>query len=152
MKKSELSGQQMVPRRDFLKFGAVAGALGIVPLSPGLLRAVPVRIGNRVLSLRIAQVTAHTVRLTVIEPAPGAHPDQEFAIPSDGSLSRETWPNPATRVPDGSGLDMIAAGNLRIHVSPEPLTISIQTADGGPVQTLTIDRNTACLLYTSRCV
>ncbi len=142
MKKSSLFEKQMVPRRDLLKFGAVAGALGIVPLSSSLLHRFPIRIANEEVELQIAQVTANTVRLTLIATPRTGDAAGGIAIPSDGSLVQESWPGKTTRV---SGLsapspDVITAGNLRIRVTSDPLTVVITAADGAPVQTLHFDQ------------
>src|SRR6202050_3607078 len=142
MKKSSLFEKQMLPRRDLLKFGAVAGALGIVPLSSSLLHRFPIRVANEEVELQIAQVTANTVRLTLIAAPPTGDAAGGGGIPSDGSLVQESWPGKTTRV---SGLsapspDVISAGNLRIRVTPDPLTVVITAADGAPVQTLHFDK------------
>ncbi|MGA8232361.1 MAG: TIM-barrel domain-containing protein [Candidatus Acidiferrales bacterium] len=149
MKKSVVSEKQMVPRRDLLKFGAVASALGIVPLSSSVLHRFPIRVANGEVELQIAQVTAYTVRLTLIAPPRTGDAAQGAGIPSDGSLVRESWPGKTTRL---SGLsapspDVITAGNLRIQVTLDPLTVVITAADGAPVQTLHFDKDTGIVSF-----
>jgi hypothetical protein len=147
MKKSAFPAPQSVPRRDFLKFSSVAGVLGMVPLSSSLLLRFPIHVANREVELQIVGITAHTVRLTLIAP-----PDTGDAtgIASDGSLVRESWTGKATRLSGLAAPDMIASGDLRIHVTLEPLTVAIKTVDGALVQTLQIDKETGVVTFTRR--
>lgn len=149
MKKSTQCGQQIIPRRDLLKFGAVAGALGVVPLSSSLLRRFPIRVAGRDVELQIAEVTANTVRVTVIAPPLSGAGAGGAEIPSDGSLVQENWPGKATRVSgnQAAGPDPIIAGHLRIRVTIEPLAVIIKTADDAPVQTLRIDKDTGIVTF-----
>src|ERR1700679_2283348 len=149
MKKSVFSEKQMVPRRDLLKLGAVAGALGIVPLSSPLLHRFAIRVANGEVELQIAQISAHTVRLTLVAAPRTGDAAGGGGIPSDGSLVQESWPGKTTRV---SGLsapspDVITAGNLRIRVTLDPLTVVITAADGAPVQTLRFDKETGIVSF-----
>src|SRR5271170_5447630 len=149
MKKSAVSEKQMVPRRDLLKLGAVAGALGIVPLSSSILHRFPIRVASGEVELQIAQVTANTVRLTLIAAPRTGDAAGGAGIPSDGSLVRESWPSKATRLSGQSNPspDVITAGNLRVRVTLDPLTVVIGAADGAPVQTLHFDKDTGVVSF-----
>jgi alpha-glucosidase/alpha-D-xyloside xylohydrolase len=112
------------------------------------LHRLPIRVANREVELQIAQVTAHTVRLTLIDPPRQGDAGGATEIPSDGSLLRESWPGKVTRLIGQPAPDTITAGNLRIGVTLEPLTVVIKTVDDAPVQTLHIDKETGMVTFT----
>jgi alpha-glucosidase (family GH31 glycosyl hydrolase) len=96
----------------------------------------PTIAGKRI-ELRIASVGPYTTRIGLI-PLTNGHPVE---ITSDGSLVSDTWPSSTTILRDSSRTEPVAAGNYRIQISYNPLTLSIATFDGHPIQRLTIDAN-----------
>ena len=83
------------------------------------------------LEIRIAPVSAHTFRLTVLPLSNG----QAAPLPVDGCLVQESWGAPLATLRAGAKARTIRAGGTAIAYSPDPLTFAI----GNGVQTLQLD-------------
>jgi hypothetical protein len=130
-------------RRTALKTMSAAGA-GAVLLArwgraqdggPGL------TVDGRPVEVRVSTASDLTVRLTVA-PLAGGRP---LPVPSDGSL--------IVPAPQADGIDRlpaprrVATGRLVVHLSADPLTLRVETADGRPVQTLRVDAASGAVAF-----
>lgn len=133
-----------ISRRDALKrfSSAGAGVLLNAPLIPSAQDAV-LRIAGKEVELTLTSVSPQTVRLTLAALENG----QPKPLPSDGSLALQTWPAPAARLTSLPRERTVRCGNLRVKLSPQPLTIRIETSAGRLVQELRPDAQTGALTF-----
>jgi alpha-glucosidase (family GH31 glycosyl hydrolase) len=101
------------------------------PGSPDVLR-----VAGHPVELTLTPVSAHTLRITVVPttPIPDLVPVEDGRV----LLDRE-WPAPLFRGSRVAGERLVSHGNLRIRVTPAPLTLDVTTAAGEPVQRLVLD-------------
>jgi alpha-glucosidase (family GH31 glycosyl hydrolase) len=100
-------------------------------------------IAGRPVEIVITPATGVTARISVLAIENG----QPQAIPADGSLADRSWPAPSGRLTAVYGTQSIAAGELTVRVSADPLTIRIDGKDGRPVQQLRIDPGTGVMTF-----
>lgn len=133
-----------ISRRDALKrfSSAGAGVLLNAPLIPSAQDAV-LRIAGKEVELTLTSVSPQTVRLTLAALENG----QPKPLPSDGSLALQTWPAPTARLTSLPRERTVRCGNLRVKLSPQPLTIRIETSAGQLVQELRPDAQTGALTF-----
>jgi alpha-glucosidase (family GH31 glycosyl hydrolase) len=122
---------------------ATAGAL-LLP-TRRLLAKSSLRASIRGVEVQISSVSAHTLRLSIVPISNG----QASAIPSNGSLVRGVAGTPATILRGDWRTQMVSAGNMRVQVSPEPLTFTIESPDGSRIQQLTVDSETGVIHFES---
>jgi alpha-glucosidase/alpha-D-xyloside xylohydrolase len=91
----------------------------------------------------VTPVSASTVRVSIV-PLENGRPQP---IPDDGSLVRHTFGTPAARVAALPRPERVRAGNLVVTLSPRPLTIRVEWADGRPVQELRVDEHTGSVAF-----
>jgi alpha-glucosidase/alpha-D-xyloside xylohydrolase len=118
---------RLLPRTIGLLFCAAAAT----QLNVGATETV-LRYANQNVQLSIAEVSAHTLRI-VLAPADAEQASQLNRGPV--LLARE-WPSPALKVTSLTNQLVHEFRALRIHVDPSPLTVSVSTKDGRPVQRL----------------
>jgi alpha-glucosidase (family GH31 glycosyl hydrolase) len=128
-------------RRQILKTMSAASA---VFLLPSHLEADTTRVSGKDFEIQIATVSAHTVRLTI---APLAH-GQAAATPLNGSLVKASWGPPLRKLRGEVAEQTVASGNLKIKISPDPVTFTITDHQDQPIQTLKWDQETGALLFT----
>ena len=87
------------------------------------------------LEIRISSVSAHTMRLSIFSARAGGG-----TVRSDGSLVRETWDGPVTKLSGEFAEHAVKVGDLSVRVSASPLTFSIAGADGAVIQQLKVER------------
>src|SRR6202167_1623278 len=87
------------------------------------------------LEVRISSVSAHTFRVSVFAATRGGG-----TVPGDGSLLRESWDGPITKLSGEFAERGVKVGQLSVKISPRPLTFTISGADGGLIQQLKLDR------------
>jgi alpha-glucosidase/alpha-D-xyloside xylohydrolase len=95
--------------------------------------------------IQIASISEHTIRLSVLPVREG----QIAAIPFDGSLVQRDWGAPLGRLRGTAPSQEFKAGNLSIHVSTDPIVLTIKTLKGDPVQRLSVERNTDVVSFTT---
>lgn len=121
-------------RRNFLQRTSIAASvLPSVRLAEAV-TSTPTIAGQQI-ELRIASVGPYTTRIGLI-PLQNGHPVE---VSSDGSLVSDAWPSSTTILRDSSRTEPVVAGNYRIQISNNPLTLSIAAFDGHPIQSLKVD-------------
>jgi alpha-glucosidase/alpha-D-xyloside xylohydrolase len=126
-------------RRQLLKNAATAAFL-----SPAL-RAGPAstRIAGQDVEIQIASISRHTFRLT-ISPIENGQP---APVANDGSLVQATWGPPIAKLRGALKPQTVHAGDVRIQIAPDPLSFTVQNAQGQTIQQLTVNRETGELSF-----
>ena len=106
-------------RREVLKGLAAASAAGIVPSALGA--AWDDSVAARPVEVQITALSPSTLRLSILPVNAGVL----APIPSDGSLVRESWDAPITKLRAQASSD-ITAGNFRVKISFAPVTVEIK--------------------------
>jgi alpha-glucosidase (family GH31 glycosyl hydrolase) len=129
-------------RREILKAMGVASAGMLLPRGTNLFaQTMQSATGN--LEIRIATISPHTVRLSVLPVKSGS----AAAIVSDGSLVQGTWGPTAKKLAAKSAEGSVRSGNLNIAVSHNPLTFTITTADEKLLQKLKVNEASGGLSF-----
>ena len=110
----------------------VLGAAGAALLGP----VCAVAAGDA--QVEVSQVSAHTFRLTV----GGAPAD-------DGALVQAKWGAPVAKLRGNFAARTVKAGGVSIGLTSNPLTLSIVTAKGEPVQQIKVDGETGAVLFAT---
>lgn len=131
-----------VTRREVLK-GVGATAAGMLLGARGSRAQEELRILGRPVELVVSPVSARTVRLSVVP----LEADRPAPIPQDGSLVRERWGEPALRLRSLRSSQRVPSGDLVVWLSPDPLTIHIETREGRLVQRLQLDPRTGAMSF-----
>jgi alpha-glucosidase/alpha-D-xyloside xylohydrolase len=114
-------------RRDVLKgFLASSGAVFI----PKAARA-GAQLSQLQLEIQITPVSTYTFRLSIFP----AHKESVDEIPTDGSLVKMDWGSPIAKLQAGP-TRTISAGDLRLKVSFQPVSIEVANAKGDVIQQL----------------
>jgi alpha-glucosidase/alpha-D-xyloside xylohydrolase len=133
-----------ISRRDTLKGLGAAGAGAL--LNPGLDslgQNAGIQITGRPVELSLTSISPQTVRLSIV-PIKNGKPQP---IPQDGSLAPQRWPTPAVRLTSLAREQTVRCGALQVKLSPSPLTIRVEAADGRLVQQLRLDEQTGVLTF-----
>ena len=85
--------------------------------------------------LQISSVSPRTLRITLFPVRKGAM----VPVPSDGSLVQESWGRPLASIRGITRAQIVNAGELRVKIAPDPLSLTIESAQGDIVQQLKID-------------
>ncbi|HEY6392474.1 MAG TPA: TIM-barrel domain-containing protein, partial [Bryobacteraceae bacterium] len=101
------------------------------------------RVAGQEVEIRIAPVSANTVRITVLPIRAG----QLVAVPLDGSLVENFWAAPLATLRGDVRAQTIKSGNLLINIAPVPFTFSIETAKGETIQRLKLDQDTGVVSF-----
>jgi alpha-glucosidase (family GH31 glycosyl hydrolase) len=121
-------------RRDALRTVATAGAGALLGQRIALPQEKPIHIAEKDVEIALAPVGPETVRIT-IAPLENGQPQ---AVPDDGALVKTDWV-PAARLRSLSAPRKVTCGDLVISLSPDPLTIRVETKRGRVVQELKTD-------------
>lgn len=118
-------------RREVLKRLGSAGA-GVV-FAGGILRgsSSPIIVAGRPVEISILAVSPSTVRITIL-PIDGARKD-------DGALVAAAAGRVLARRRETDAFAPVGAGNLRVRFTATPPVLDIVTANGSPVQKLTLN-------------
>lgn len=116
-------------RRDLLKTMGAASAALLLPRTGIAAEA------NADFEIQVVSVSAHTVRLSVIP----LKDNQPVAIPADGSLVKTAWGIPALKVRGATSTGTAHCGDLNVAISSNPLTFTITSAKGAPVQRIRVE-------------
>jgi alpha-glucosidase (family GH31 glycosyl hydrolase) len=125
-------------RRRVLK---VMGAASAALLLPRVTSAEQTAASD--LSVEITQVSEHTFRLSVIRLKNG----KAAAIPTNGSLVQTSFGVPKLKLRGSSAKGATQVGDLKIAVTPDPLTFAISNAKGEVLQHLSVDPSTGILSF-----
>ena len=93
--------------------------------------------------IQISSVSAHTLRLSVLPVKDG----EVGAIPMDGSLVQSSWGAPVATLRGDWQTQTVNAGNLTVHVAPDPLTFTIENKKGETIQQLAVDRDSGVVHF-----
>src|SRR5215831_8857793 len=124
-------------RRDVLRGLSAMSAAACVPLSKA---AAQDQVSPQI-EILVRFVSEHTLKLSLV-PTVGA---ASKAIPSNGSLIKESWGTPIRATPTG-GHD-IAVGKFRLKISWSPISIAIADEHDQPIQQFDWDPETGVLTF-----
>ena len=130
-------------RRDVLRGVISAGAMTLIKPARAADSEMPIAIASAAMEISIFSISLRTVRIT-IRPIKDGHP---MPLPFDGALVREEWNQQVARIRSLSSPRTVRSGDLKIHFSPQPLTIRIERKNGEVVQELSVDQETAELSF-----
>ena len=94
--------------------------------------------------IRISSVSPRTLRVSVFAATRGGG-----TVPSDGSLLRENWDGPITKLSGEFAERGVKVGELSVKISPLPLTFTISGADGAVIQQLKLDRGSGVVSFAT---
>ena len=131
-------------RRDVLKgLAAASTAIIVRPKLDAIEESEGA--GGRPVEIQIGPVSSHTFRLTLFAIGTGG---SLGSIPSNGSLTQESWGAAVTKVrtePEQT----IAAGNVRLKISFHPVKVSIMNEADTIIQQLAWDDSIGALSFLS---
>ena len=129
-------------RREALKQLGAAGA-GVI-LARGIIRgqSSDIVIAGKPVEIAVHTLSPATVRITVL-PLEGG---RAAAVPVDGALAKDGEGRALERRRAAERFDPIRAGNLVVRFTAEPPTLHVETAEGKPVQKLTLDAKSAGMI------
>jgi alpha-glucosidase (family GH31 glycosyl hydrolase) len=96
------------------------------------------------LEVRISSLSAHTFRVSVFAATRGGG-----TVPGDGSLLRESWDGPITKLSGELAERAVKVGELSVKISPRPLTFTIAGPDGAVIQQLKLDRASGVVSFAT---
>ena len=129
-------------RRDVLKGMTAACAAYLLPAQQAS-HSDSSEIAGREVEFRIAPVSEHTFRLSILPVVDGA----ASAIPMDGSLVRHSWGEPVAKWRGTAHPQVVRLGRTSVRMSDPPLTFAIETGSEGKAQQLTVDRETGAVSF-----
>jgi len=93
--------------------------------------------------VQITSISPHTIRLQLLP----ARTNEAVTAAEDGSLAHSDWGPPLARIRD-TRVSVVKAGEFRIRLSFDPLTISLQSAPGPPIQQIRLDQESGAIHFT----
>ncbi len=97
------------------------------------------------IEIQIASVSEHTFRLSILPVKNG----KAGSIPLNGCLVRTAWEFPIVKLHSDSPAQTVKLGSLALHYSPDPHSFAVSSANGEIVQTLTWDRDSGAVGFTT---
>src|SRR5215472_10449532 len=94
---------------------------------------------------RIARVSDHTVRWTVLP----IHDGNPVQVQLNGSLVQPALESAVTVLRRNSPSRTIDVGQMKIHASFDPLSMTISSASGKEIQTLSVDRTNGVVSFAT---
>jgi alpha-glucosidase (family GH31 glycosyl hydrolase) len=94
--------------------------------------------------IQITPISAHTFRLSILPIKTG----KTSIVPVNGSLVKNYWGTPIAKLRGGIRAQTIPCGELRIRISPEPLSFEIASKSGEVIQRLTVNEGGEVLFQT----
>jgi alpha-glucosidase (family GH31 glycosyl hydrolase) len=125
-------------RRDVLK-GFVAASGAMLVRQPAEAAALP---QEPQLEIQVTPISVHTFRLSILPLKGGSIGD----IPTDGSLVEKSWGNPIAKL-RGDTARTVSAGDLRLKISFQPVSIEVANLKGDVIQELTWNENSGILSF-----
>jgi alpha-glucosidase len=130
-------------RRKLLKSLAAASTAAVIPAKRARAQAASSTPASQP-EIQITSVSAHTFRLSILAARDGS----TGAIPSDGSLVRDSFGPPLATVREQPEHPVVA-GNFKLTVSLHPVSITIANQRGLVVQQLGWDQSSGVLSFAS---
>jgi len=121
-------------------FGA-AGS-GLLPNVHAQTPGQALNVAGQDVEVAISAVSRDTVRITLLPIRQG----KAGPVPDDGALVKDSWP-PAGTIRGSARAQSFKAGNLRVQFSPDPLSLTIQNAQGEQVQQIRIDKDSGAVSF-----
>jgi alpha-glucosidase (family GH31 glycosyl hydrolase) len=128
-------------RREILK-GATALCAGLLQ-KPRDVSDSPLLIAARDVELQIVPVSSHTFRLSIL-PLKNGTPEP---IPMNGSLVQRSWAEPTAKIRTSQPDRTISVGALKLVISPDGLSVTLQTSQNDALQKLNVDKETGALSF-----
>src|SRR5271163_4118146 len=130
-------------RRQVLK---VVGATCAAFFLPGTGEASGAGLapGEQDLEIRVSSVSAHTLRLSIFSARAGGG-----SVPSDGSLVREAWEGPVTKLSGEFAEHAVNVGELSVKATANPLAFAISGANGAAIQQLKVVRSSGVVSFAT---
>jgi alpha-glucosidase (family GH31 glycosyl hydrolase) len=125
-------------RRDVLRGLTAISAAACVPLS----KAVAANEIDPQIEIQLTPVSEHTLRLSLVRTVSVT----SKAIPSDGSLVKESWGTPVRASRQEAGRD-VSVGNFRLKVSWSPVSIAVTDDRERTIQQFDWDPDTRALTF-----
>ena len=122
--------------------GATAICAGLLT-SRKQVQAEPLRVVGRAVELHVSPVSANTFRLSVLPVANGVLQP----IPANGSLVYESSAEPIATIRNAGSDRTLTTGRFNIVISPNPLVITVKTAEREVLQKLTLSKETGALSF-----
>jgi alpha-glucosidase (family GH31 glycosyl hydrolase) len=117
-------------RRDVLKGFLAASTAILVPKQADAAAQIP----EPQVEIQITPVSSHTFRLSILPVNNGSVGE----IPMDGSLVEKSWGSPLAKL-RAEPTRTISAGNLRLKISFQPISIEVANLRGDVIQQLAWD-------------
>ena len=133
---------KMYRRREILKGVSAACAAYLLPSQQNS-SPQTINIAAQDVAIQITTVSPHTFRLSVLPLNEG----KTVAIPSNGSLVRQSWGAPVATLRGEFSERRVKSGNAIIHISPDPLTFAVESAEGAQIQQIKVDRQTGAVSF-----
>jgi alpha-glucosidase (family GH31 glycosyl hydrolase) len=131
--------KSMLSRRKLLKTLGPVSAIPMVDLARA--QESPLRIAGMEAEIQLGAVGANILRVSVVPVREG----KPVPIPLDGSLVDAARVAPAATLRGSFGSRSVQLDRLRVELTSDPLTISVQSADGRAVQKLQVAPDTGSL-------
>ncbi|HLJ40567.1 MAG TPA: TIM-barrel domain-containing protein [Candidatus Acidoferrales bacterium] len=132
-------------RREVLKGMSAACAAFLLPEEQVGAQST-LRIGGQDAGIQIGSVSKHTFRLSIL---PIQKDGRVAAIPTDGSLVRESWGTPIATLRGAVGARTIKAGGVNVRITADPLTFAIETDGAEQIQKITVDEETGIVSFVT---
>jgi alpha-glucosidase (family GH31 glycosyl hydrolase) len=130
-------------RRRVLKQLAALSATLVVP-TEGFVGERPT-VASQDYELRVATVSPHTVRLTVLPFKNGNAVEVSFF----GALVRESWGAPIATLRGKQTEQTVRSGKLKVRASLDPLFFTVTTPDGVEIQTISVEPTTGIVSFVT---
>jgi len=127
-------------RRDVLKGLVAASAAWIHPATGQAVRED--EPSSPLVEIQVTPISSHTFRLSILPVENGT----VVSIPSDGSLSQESWGAPIARLRSDPGRQ-IDIGTSRLTITFHPVTILVKNETDKIIQRLVWDEKSASLSF-----
>jgi alpha-glucosidase (family GH31 glycosyl hydrolase) len=128
-------------RRQILKHMVTASAALMLPGKHASAKSSPGAIGQNC-EVQVASVSTHTFRLSILPIEHG----RAGSIPADGSLVRQSWDGPVTKLRREWRAQTISAGGVLVRAS-RPLAFTVQTTKGENIQRITVNEATGIVAF-----
>src|SRR5215471_1126323 len=128
-------------RRQAVKTMVAASVATAIPNSI-LGSAKSLNAASHAVEVQISSISPHTLRMQLL-PLRG---NETIRAPEDGSLVRENWDPPRARIRDAK-ISVVDCGNLSVRLSFNPLTISIESPKGAPIQRIRVDQDSGVVAF-----
>jgi alpha-glucosidase/alpha-D-xyloside xylohydrolase len=123
------------------------GATGAAFLTPGATRGdeAALRIAGKDIELQLTSVSSHTFRITV-----QTIQDGKMAVTADdGTLIQTSFGTPAATLRGTVRPQTVKLGGVHVAFTPDPLALTVKTANDETVQQIAIDKETAVVSFST---